>query len=212
MLKAVQPCGRMTKGVDMGNSTKSLNEYLTLTSTFIIPYYQRGYIWGKKRDSDKDSAAFMINSIMAAFQKKQELFLQGITVACKNAELILIDGQQRTTFFYLLLHYLGSKHKFKIRYEIRKESDRFLQNIAQQSRDELVKLAKKDKTEKHQDIYYFKKTIQIIHNVLKDLIFDFSNIELGNINRSAQIKLFFWYPNFLFLLLIFPFLSLILIQ
>ena len=45
-----------------------------------------------------------------------------------------------------------------------------------------------------------------------DLIFDFSNIELGNINRSAQIKLFFWRPNFLFLLLIFPFLSLILIQ
>ena len=43
-----------------------------------------------------------------------------------------------------------------------------------------------------------------------DLIFDFSNIELGNINRSAQIKLFFWRPNFLFLLLIFPFLSLIL--
>lgn len=31
-----------------------------------------------------------------------------------------------------------------------------------------------------------------------DLIFDFSNIELGNINRFAQIKIFFWYPNFLF--------------
>ena len=154
----------------MGNS-KTLNEYLTLTSTFIIPYYQRGYIWGKKRDSDKDSAAFMINSIMAAFQKKQELFLQGITAARNNAELILIDGQQRTTFFYLLLHYLGSKHKFKIRYEIRKESDMFLQNIAaasQKSRDELVKLVKKNQTEKYQDIYYFKKTIRIIHNVLKD--------------------------------------------
>ena len=171
MLKAVQQCGRMAKGVDMINSTKSLNEYLTLTSTFIIPYYQRGYIWGKKRDSDKDSAVFMIDSIMAAFQKKQELFLQGITAARKNSELILIDGQQRTTFFYLLLHYLGLKHKFKIRYEIRKESDMFLQNIAaasQKSRDELVKLAKKDQTEQHQDIYYFKKTIQILHNVLKD--------------------------------------------
>ena len=155
----------------MENSTKSLNEYLTLTSTFIIPYYQRGYIWGKKRDSDKDSAAFMIYSIMTAFQKKQELFLQGITAARKNTELILIDGQQRTTFFYLLLHYLGSKHKFKIRYEIRKESDMFLQNIAaasQKSRDELVKLVKKNQTEKYQDIYYFKKTIRIIHNVLKD--------------------------------------------
>ena len=74
MLKAVQQCGRMAKGVDMINSTKSLNEYLTLTSTFIIPYYQRGYIWGKKRDSDKDSAVFMIDSIMAAFQKNKNYF------------------------------------------------------------------------------------------------------------------------------------------
>ena len=43
-----------------------------------------------------------------------------------------------------------------------------------------------------------------------DLIFDFSNIELGNMKLSAQSKIFFWHPNFLFLLLIFPFLSLIL--
>ncbi|UTC58156.1 DUF262 domain-containing protein [Treponema sp. OMZ 305] len=155
----------------MENSIKSLNEYLSLTSTFIIPYYQRGYIWGKKRDSKKDSAAYMIDSIIAAFEKKRELFLQGIiTTKPKNNEVILIDGQQRTTFFYLLLRYLGSDRIFKIKYEIRKESDSFLQNIAevaQQSREELVKQAKKDETEKHQDIYYFKKTIRIIHEVLK---------------------------------------------
>jgi hypothetical protein len=157
--------------VDMENSIKSLNEYLSLTSTFIIPYYQRGYIWGKKRDSKKDSAAYMIDSIIAAFEKKRELFLQGIiTTKPKNNEVILIDGQQRTTFFYLLLRYLGSDRIFKIKYEIRKESDSFLQNIAevaQQSREELVKQVKKDETEKHQDIYYFKKTIRIIHEVLK---------------------------------------------
>ena len=155
----------------MENSIKSLNEYLSLTSTFIIPYYQRGYIWGKKRDSKKDSAAYMIDSIIAAFEKKRELFLQGIiTTKPKNNEVILIDGQQRTTFFYLLLRYLGSDRIFKIKYEIRKESDSFFQNIAevaQQSREELVKQAKKDETEKHQDIYYFKKTIRIIHEVLK---------------------------------------------
>ena len=155
----------------MENSIKSLNEYLSLTSTCIIPYYQRGYIWGKKRDSKKDSAAYMIDSIIAAFEKKQELFLQGIiTTKPKNNEVILIDGQQRTTFFYLLLRYLGSDRIFKIKYEIRNESDSFLQNIAevaQQSREELVKRAKKDETEKHQDIYYFKKTIRIIHEVLK---------------------------------------------
>lgn len=113
----------------------------------------------------------MIYSIIAAFEKKRELFLQGIiTTKPKNNEVILIDGQQRTTFFYLLLRYLGSDRIFKIKYEIRKESDSFLQNIAevaQQSREELVKQAKKDETEKHQDIYYFKKTIRIIHEVLK---------------------------------------------
>ena len=43
-----------------------------------------------------------------------------------------------------------------------------------------------------------------------DLIFDFSSTELRNIKLSAQIKIFFWSPYFLFLLLIFPFLSLIL--
>ena len=73
----------------MENSIKSLNEYLSLTSTFIIPYYQRGYIWGKKRDSKKDSAAYMIDSIIAAFEKKRELFLQGIiTTKPKNNEVI----------------------------------------------------------------------------------------------------------------------------
>jgi hypothetical protein len=40
--------------------------------------------------------------------------------------------------------------------------------VAQQSRDELVQRAEKDETEKHQDIYYFKKTIRIIHEVLKE--------------------------------------------
>ncbi len=155
----------------MKNSTKSLNEYLTATSTFVIPYYQRGYIWGKKNDSGKDSATYITDGIMTAFKKKRELFLQGITAAPKNGELILIDGQQRTTFFFLLLNYLNVDCKFKIKYEIRKESDEFLQSIvkaARQSRDTLVKLAEKNEAEKHQDIYYFKKTIRIIHKVLKD--------------------------------------------
>lgn len=164
----------MKRGMDMENSIKSLDGYLKLASTFIIPYYQRGYIWGKNNGSNKedDAAAVLMKSIMDAFENKQELFLQGIiTTEPKNNEVILIDGQQRTTFFYLLLRYLGSNRIFKIKYQIRTESDLFLQNIAevaQQSRDELVQRAEKDETEKHQDIYYFKKTIRIIHEVLKE--------------------------------------------
>lgn len=164
----------MKRGMDMENSIKSLDGYLKLASTFIIPYYQRGYIWGKNNGSNKedDAAAVLMKSIMDAFENKQELFLQGIiTTEPKNNEVILIDGQQRTTFFYLLLRYLGSNRIFKIKYQIRTESDLFLQNIAevaQQSRDELVQRAEKDETEKHHDIYYFKKTIRIIHEVLKE--------------------------------------------
>jgi len=110
-----------------------------------------------------------------------------LTAAPKNGELILIDGQQRTTFFFLLLNYLNADCKFKIKYEIRKESDEFLQSIvkaARQSRDTLVKLAEKNEAEKHQDIYYFKKTIRIQQEVLNKLS---KEILAGNVKEGERV-------------------------
>lgn len=31
------------------NATITLREYLEKKKTFVIPYYQRGYVWGKSR-------------------------------------------------------------------------------------------------------------------------------------------------------------------
>ena len=72
-----------------------------------------------------------MDTLLSKFQhdSSSDVFLQGVTVSENVDEIILIDGQQRTTFLYLLLKYLGYKGNFAIRYAIRKESEDFLTNI-----------------------------------------------------------------------------------
>lgn len=74
-----------------------------------------------------------------------------------------MDGQQRTTFFYLLLKNLGYEDKFSISYEIREESNKFLSksNIIEDREDNL--------DEEYQDVYFFKKTLRLIDNKLKNV-------------------------------------------
>jgi uncharacterized protein with ParB-like and HNH nuclease domain len=110
------------------NKLISLKEYLDKGKTFVIPNYQRGYIWGKsnKSDKDKNSVEFILDTIIDGFSKQTDIFLQGVTVSESDTNIELIDGQQRTVFFYLFLHYLGYKH-IKIKYDIRKESENFFE-------------------------------------------------------------------------------------
>jgi uncharacterized protein with ParB-like and HNH nuclease domain len=102
------------------NAIITLNEYLKKGKTFVIPNYQRGYIWGKqKRGEDKDSVTYFLeDSIIPGLKQNTEIFIQGVTVCEKANEIILIDGQQRTTFFYLLLKYLGFTEPFTIKYDM----------------------------------------------------------------------------------------------
>lgn len=135
--------------------------------TFFVPNYQRGYVWGKKRKGDdKDSVTYMMESLIADFNAKSEVFIQGVTVSETGSEIILIDGQQRTTFFYLLLKYLGYKEKFVIKYGIREESNQFL------SKENLIADCAENEKEEFQDIFFFKKTIRIISDELKDFTQD----------------------------------------
>jgi hypothetical protein len=150
----------------MDNTLITLGDYLKKGLPFVVPYYQRGYIWGKSRDTQKDSISFLMESIMNCFENEAELFLQGITVSENPDKIELIDGQQRTTAIYLLLHYLGYNGKFDINYSVRKESDNFLKSL--KSSSDIIVLCNEDKFEKFQDIYYFKKTIRIIHKNLKN--------------------------------------------
>ena len=150
----------------MSNSVVSLKDLLEKNKRFVIPYYQRGYIWGKSHpDGSKDSVSYILDSITESFKNRSELFLQGITVTENEESITLIDGQQRMTFFFLLLHYLGLEntgYKFSIEYTIREESQKFLENLQKNNPKKMFELCAKNKKENFQDIFYFKKTVQII--------------------------------------------------
>ncbi len=51
----------------------SLKTYLEKGKPFRIPEYQRGYVWGKSRDAQKDSVQFLIESIQNCFKNNTEL-------------------------------------------------------------------------------------------------------------------------------------------
>jgi len=145
----------------MGTTNKTLNDLLSLGKSFVIPSYQRGYIWGKSRNTQKNSVEYMLDSILTHIQENKELFIQGITVCETDNEIELIDGQQRITFFYLLLKYLNSDIQIRLNYQARAESQEFLR-----LKDADWKNFSEHADEPFQDIYYFKKTIRLIRERL----------------------------------------------
>jgi uncharacterized protein with ParB-like and HNH nuclease domain len=106
-----------------------------LDKRFCIPSYQRGYRWSYTQVNNllDDIWNFRIESE----NKGKEAFycLQPIVVSKKDDEWEVLDGQQRLTTIYLILYFLKEgltffgKSNFQIRYETRKDSENFLQNI-----------------------------------------------------------------------------------
>ena len=147
------------------NATITLRDYLAKNKVFYIPNYQRGYVWGKRSIKGKDSVSYMIESLLNGYINNTDIFIQGVTVSENEKQIVLIDGQQRTTFFYLLLKYLGYKGNFSIHYIIRKKSNDFLRNL------ELLNIDySEQKDEKFQDIFFFKKTLRLIEKQLTEKI------------------------------------------
>lgn len=129
---------------------------------FVIPDYQRGYIWGQKPPEGftYDAATHLCKSLHVAFSEGKDIFLQGITY-CRDAygRAVLVDGQQRTTFLYILLRLLGHTG-FEISYDVRAESDKFLKEITTRTQ------GVEDPKCKFQDIFFFNRTIRIIRDTL----------------------------------------------
>ncbi|MBD5220693.1 MAG: DUF262 domain-containing protein [Bacteroidales bacterium] len=140
------------------DSTITLRRYIEKNKTFVVPEYQRGYIWGKQKSNPKDldSVSYILNTIFTKFANGESIFLQGVTVTETHDSIVLIDGQQRTTFLYILLKMLEYEGRMNIRYEIREESQAFLKGM-----DAECDAAEKA-DEEFQDIYYFKKTARLI--------------------------------------------------
>jgi uncharacterized protein with ParB-like and HNH nuclease domain len=122
----------------MGNndiSIKSISDLLKYN--FFIPSYQRGYRWTEQQVTDllNDINEFSPKEIPNT-NEKTWYCLQPIVVKQKDEnEWDVIDGQQRLTTTYLILHHLNQgyvenrrKSLFGLEYETRENSARYLKN------------------------------------------------------------------------------------
>lgn len=152
---------------------RSIKEFLfQKDKTFIVPNYQRGYKWAVKLKDEKLTAVQKLirDFKSASANKQQEYFLQGVTVAEDGENnIILIDGQQRTTTLYLLFWALEYE-KFKeinLQYDIREKSKEFINDLKKEKPENFNdnSIQKGD----IQDVFYFKKAIEQINAEIKDV-------------------------------------------
>ncbi|MBK9301365.1 MAG: DUF262 domain-containing protein [Bacteroidetes bacterium] len=142
---------------------KTIEDFLYQENkTIVIPNYQRGYKWAIKESENLASAVEKLLDHLLDANKDQPYFLQGLTVVEKENEIILIDGQQRTTTLYLLLWVLNKEliNSINLKYEIREQSKEFIELLKKDSFDYNLY----DIENKHQDIFYFKEAISQIRS------------------------------------------------
>lgn len=147
---------------------KSIRDFLYQENKiFVIPNYQRGYKWAVKYENKESAVEKLMNDLIKAY-KNQEYFLQGVTVSeSADKQIILIDGQQRTTTLYLLLWCLD-KDKVKdinLVYDIREQSKEFIHALKSNDFDYM----NFDIDEKSQDVYYFKEAINQINSKISEI-------------------------------------------
>ena len=157
----------------MSSNKINLGKYIR-HRTIEIPCYQRGYIWGKKHDGSRDSVTYMLDTLKKGFDNnKKDIFVQGITIgnSLDSPVYNVIDGQQRSTFFYLLLKTLGDS-AFNIKYESTRGAELEVSESPQKWLDEFSADTNCDENQKEptQDVFFFKKTVRLIksHELFND--------------------------------------------
>lgn len=170
---------------------KTINE-LTPYS-FYIPSYQRGYRWTKQQVTDllEDIKDFVPQPVDNQ-EEKTWYCLQPIVVKkLNNNHYEVIDGQQRLTTIYLILHYINQgyvkdrqKPNFSLDYETRKDTAEFLKNPAEERDDNI-------------DYCYISKAYKVITEWFEELEkndLDFSLTEFEtNFRKHTKVV---WYETF----------------
>jgi uncharacterized protein with ParB-like and HNH nuclease domain len=168
---------------------KPINDLLG--EKFFVPSYQRGYRWTPIQVKE------LLNDIWDFHRKPGKLpeefyCLQPIVVTYHNGEWELIDGQQRLTTIFLILQYLKPflmslrKESYSIRYQTRKESENFLQDVN-------VKLSLEDD---NIDYYHFCQAYKTIDEWFKSkdgaVQFHFLTTLTNNDEAGMNVKVI-WY-------------------
>ncbi len=179
-------------------SEKKIEELLD--SKFFIPSYQRGYRWTSTQIED------LLNDIYSfeptKIQNSNDLTwycLQPIVVKECDEETIIendlegkwhevIDGQQRLTSFFLIIHYFNDIYnkdqevqEFQIQYKTRPTSAKFLKE---------QKLNEEDKVKidyENVDFYHISTAYNTIHNWVKNFKKNNENKEFDHENFQKKL-------------------------
>jgi len=155
---------------------------------FMIPSYQRGFRWTEKEVVEllEDINTFNPTEIDDEGNKSWYC-LQPIVLRCTEEFFEVIDGQQRLTTIYLILHYLNQlivkKRRtpiFELDYETRIEVSAFLGGLE----DEVV-------NSDNIDFYYISKAYQVICEWFDRDQFDIFNFQ-SKFNFNTKV---IWYES-----------------
>jgi len=143
---------------------KTISELLRYS--FFIPSYQRGYRWTKQQVEDllNDIEEFSPKEVKDS-EEKTWYCLQPIVIKKRDEKWDVIDGQQRLTTIFLILHYLNQRYSeegrielFELEYETREGSANYLKN----------ELGKIEKDSKNIDYFHISIAYQTIIDWFKE--------------------------------------------
>ncbi|MDI3546239.1 MAG: hypothetical protein PWP68_1656, partial [Rikenellaceae bacterium] len=163
--------------------------YEILGENFFVPSYQRGYRWTvqqvkdllddiqefiEQNDVNNDKPIYCIQPLVVKKKKNDE------NDASEKWEVI--DGQQRLTTIYIILAYLKQENIWKIKYETRSDSEKFLSEI----------MSDGEKYDKYIDYYYMYQAKCTIENWFKSKTEEEKNKFLNTLLKNVQ---FIWYES-----------------
>lgn len=136
--------------------------------SYFIPSYQRGYRWTEYQVKD------LLNDINDFMNNKDSDFycLQPVVVKGReNGSWELVDGQQRLTTIYIILHYLNEVC-FDLEFDKRPTSKKFL--------SELSNLINEEESVSNPDYYFIRNAYMTIKQWFEEEIKKGSNNRLKN--------------------------------
>jgi len=155
---------------------------------FLIPSYQRGYRWTSKEVLELLNDIDSFNPVDIDDEGNKSWYCLQPIVLKENGEFFeVIDGQQRLTTIYLILHYLNQliikKRRtpiFELDYETRKKVPEFLS-----------KLEEEEKNHDNIDFYYISEAYETICDWFDRDQFDIFNFQ-SKFNFNTKV---IWYES-----------------
>lgn len=169
-------------------TVSELNQY-----SFFVPSYQRGYKWTRKEVIDllNDISEFKPRVIDNSDEKTwyclQPIVIKEINSSTNKFEVI--DGQQRLTTIYLILHYLNQdfvesrrEKLFELEYQTRMETSKFLKGL----NEEIL-------NETNSDFFHISQAYQTIAKWFEERRVNFDKQEFGSKFRYNSKVI--WYES-----------------